>query len=334
MPQVPAMPRFSVIIPTYNMEGSILHTVDSCFAQTCSDFEIIVVDDGSSDSTLAVLEAVPDKRLRVVSQDNAGPATARNHGMRLARGSYVAFLDSDDSWYPEFLEAANEVLDNQGDVLVYGQIVVDRGVGRYWVKPKRALGQDESIYDFLYVHGGFIQTSTMVIPRGLTEKVQWDESVTFGDNDQFAIDCWRTGIEFRMLPRPYTHYADAISDDALSQLPIYAGTSEKYTNFFTWMATQKSHMSPQAWAGYLARFESVGLARRAPVQSIKLLWNARKLGAMSLPGIIRQCIQNLAPRQYRRLVDRYVRLRGATLAEVRSPHADLQPSAQVDGPLV
>ena len=318
MSQAPATPRYSIIIPAYNRAESVQQTLQSCFDQTFSDFEIIVVDDGSTDTTLAVLNDIQDARLRVVSQANAGPAAARNHGMRLSRGQYLAFLDSDDSWYPEFLEMSNKVLDEQGEVLVYGQIVVDRGVGRYWVKPDRALAKGEPIYDYLYVHGGFIQTSTMVIPMTLAEKVQWDESVTFGDNDQFAIDCWRTGITFCMLPRPCTHYADAISEDALSQLPIYAGTSEKHTNFFTWMATQKSHMSPQAWAGYLARFESVGLARRAPVQSFKLLWNARKLGAMSLPGIIRQSIQNMAPRQYRRLVDRYVRLRGATLAEVRS----------------
>jgi len=324
MSQAPATPRFSIIIPTYNRAESVLQTLDSCFGQTCSDYEIIVVDDGSTDTTVSVLKTIQDARLRVVSQPNAGPAAARNHGMRLSRGRYIAFLDSDDSWYPEFLEAANDVIDEQGDVLVYGQIVVDRGVDRYWVKPDRALGQEESIYDFLYVHGGFIQTSTMVIPSALREKVQWDESVTFGDNDQFAIDCWRTGITFSMLPHPCTHYADAISEDALSQLPIYAGTSEKHTNFFAWMATQKSDMSPQAWAGYLARFESVGLARHEPVQSFKLLWNARKLGAMSLPGIVRQCIQNMAPRLYRRLVDRYVRLRGATLAEIRSPQASTQ----------
>lgn len=310
-------PRFSIVIPTYNRAESVLDTLTSCFAQSYTDFEIVVVDDGSSDTTLAVLDAVSDPRLIVVSQDNAGPAAARNHGMRRASGQYIAFLDSDDSWYPEFLNAVNELLLEQGDVLVYGQIIVDRGVGKYWVKPDRPLGPEESIYDFLYVHGGFIQTSTMVVPRALSEKVQWDENVTYGDNDQFAIDCWQTGIAFYMLPEPHTHYADAISDDALSQLPIYAGTSEKYTNFFAWMATQKPFMSEQAWAGYQARVESVGLARKAPFQSFKLLWKAKQLGAISFSGIIRQTIQNLAPRWYRKLVDQYVRMKGATLAQVR-----------------
>jgi len=310
-------PRFSVVIPTYNRADSILDTLSSCFAQRFSDIEVIVVDDGSSDNTLEVLGSVSDSRLIVVSQENAGPAAARNHGMRRAAGQYIAFLDSDDRWYPGFLEAVNELLDEQGDVLVYGQIIVDRGVGKYWVKPDRALGPEESIYDFLYVHGGFIQTSTMVIPAVLGNKVQWDEAVTYGDNDQFAIDCWRTGIAFYMLSKPYTHYADAISTDALSQLPIYAGSSQKYTNFFTWMATQKQFMSVQAWAGYQARVESVSLARKAPLESFKLLWKAKRLGAISGPGIVRQTIQNLAPRLYRRLVDQYVRIRGATLDQLR-----------------
>jgi len=312
-------PRFSIIIPTYNRADSVLETLNSCFTQTFSDFEVIVVDDGSSDATLAVLESVDDPRLIIVSQSNAGPAAARNHGMRRASAQFIAFLDSDDIWYPEFLSAVDAVLKEQGDVLVYGPIVVDRGVGKYWVKPDRPLGNEESIYDFLYVYGGFIQTSTMVIPEQLAHKVQWDEDVTYGDNDQFAIDCWRTGIKFCMLDKPYTLYADFVSDDALSQLPIYAGSSEKYTNYLAWVHTHKEHMSSQAWAGYQARVESVALARKAPLQSFKLLWIARSLGVMSIMGIVRQSIQNLAPRWYRRLVDHYVRWRGATLEQAKNP---------------
>ena len=310
-------PRFSIVIPTYNRAKSVLDTLNSCFEQTCTDLEVVIVDDGSSDNTLEVLKAIEDPRLVIVEQENAGPAAARNHGMRRATGDYIAFVDSDDCWYPEFLETANQAFEEHGNVLIYGQIIVDRGVGRYWIKPDRALGAEESIYDFLYVHGGFIQTSTMIIPRSLSESVQWDESVTFGDNDQFAIDCWHTGIAFHMLSKPYTLYSDVISDDALSQLPIYDSTSKAYVNFFTWMDTQKAIMSPKAWAGFQARFTSVGLARKAPIQSFKLLWQGYRAGALSPIGIVRQSIQNLFPLLYRRLIDQYVKMRGLELGEAR-----------------
>ena len=308
-------PRYSIVIPTYNRAGSVEQTLAGCFAQSFANFEIVVVDDGSSDDTLAVLAKITDPRLVVVAQENAGPAAARNHGMRKARGEYIAFLDSDDVWYPDFLQQAEDAYASSPHQLLYGQIIVDRGVGRYWVKPEVAIESNESIYDYLYVRGCFIQTSTMVMPASLRDQVSWDEDVTFGDNDQFAIDCWQTGIPFRMLEKPMTLYADVISEDALSQLPIFAGTSEKYTNFFRWMETQKDLMSEQAWHGFRASFESVGLARSAPIESLKLLLAARKAGAMSTKGMVRQLVQNYAPRLYRRLVDQYVRLRGDKLSK-------------------
>lgn len=308
-------PRYSIVIPTYNRASSVENTLAGCFAQSFENFEIVVVDDGSSDDTLAVLEKIADPRLVIVAQENAGPAAARNHGMRKASGEYIAFLDSDDVWYPNFLQQAEDAYSSEPNQLLYGQIIVDRGVGRYWVKPEVGIEQNESIYDYLYVKGCFIQTSTMVMPAALRDQVAWDEDVTFGDNDQFAIDCWQTGIAFRMLEKPMTLYADVISEDALSQLPIFAGTSEKYTNFFTWMATQQPHMSEQAWHGFRASFESVGLARKEPIKSFKLLLAARKAGAMSTKGLVRQLVQNYAPRLYRRLVDQYVRLRGDTLSK-------------------
>lgn len=303
-------PRFSVVVPTYDRADSVARTLRSVFRQSWADFEVIVVDDGSTDDTLAALAALDDPRLVVATQPNAGPAAARNRGMRMARGAHVAFLDSDDLWYPGFLASVATLLDADPDVLVYGRIVVDRGVGRCWIKPDRALGADEPIHDFLYVHGGFIQTSTIVVPARLAREVSWDESVTFGDNDQFAIDCHRTGIPFRMLPEPLVLYSDVPSPDALSQLPIHAGESPKHTNFFRWMDTQREFMSERAWLGYRARFLSVGLARRRPVAALASLWSAWRAGAIGTGGVARQMLQNWSPRTYRRLTDRYVALRG------------------------
>jgi glycosyltransferase involved in cell wall biosynthesis len=104
------VPRVSVIIPAYNAAATIAGTVDSVLAQTFNDFEIICVDDGSTDGTLAINKQY-GARVRLIEQDNSGPASARNNGARHSTGEYLAFLDADDIWKPQFLERSCAALD-------------------------------------------------------------------------------------------------------------------------------------------------------------------------------------------------------------------------------
>ena len=98
-------PKASVIIPCWNVEKWVEDAVNSVLRSTFADFEVIAVDDGSTDSTGVILErlAVADPRVRVVHQANRGPSCARNAGLDIARGEYVFFLDGDDTFEPEFL---------------------------------------------------------------------------------------------------------------------------------------------------------------------------------------------------------------------------------------
>jgi len=96
-------PLVSVVIPTYNRAGIISQTIDNVFQQMYRNFELIIVDDGSTDDTQARLRQYGE-RIRIVAQDNSGPAVARNRGVEAARGEIIAFQDSDDLWKPTKLE--------------------------------------------------------------------------------------------------------------------------------------------------------------------------------------------------------------------------------------
>jgi glycosyltransferase involved in cell wall biosynthesis len=104
------VPRVSVIIPAYNAAATIAGTIDSVIAQTLQDFEIICVDDGSTDGTLAIIKRYGD-RVQLIEQANSGPAAARNNGARNSSGEYLAFLDADDVWTPQFVERSVAALD-------------------------------------------------------------------------------------------------------------------------------------------------------------------------------------------------------------------------------
>jgi glycosyltransferase involved in cell wall biosynthesis len=108
-------PRVSIVMPAYNCAWCIDRAIDSVMAQTFTDFELIVVDDGSSDDTPALLAARGDA-IRVIRQANAGMSAARNTGIAAARGDCIAFLDSDDWWRPAKLAQQVALLDAEPDV--------------------------------------------------------------------------------------------------------------------------------------------------------------------------------------------------------------------------
>ncbi len=107
------MPIVSVIIPLYNKSRYIGRALQSVFAQTLTDYEVIVVDDGSTDDGLDIVGYYNDPRLKIIRQENAGPGAARNKGVREAKARYLAFLDADDEWLPEYLQASYEILQQE-----------------------------------------------------------------------------------------------------------------------------------------------------------------------------------------------------------------------------
>src|SRR5216684_3247446 len=99
-----AIPQFSIVIPLYNKHSYIRRAVNSVLAQSFRDFELIVVDDGSSESSHEMLADITDPRMRLIRQDNAGGGAARNRGIEEARAHWIAFLDADDMWLPGHID--------------------------------------------------------------------------------------------------------------------------------------------------------------------------------------------------------------------------------------
>ena len=116
----------SVVVPLYNKAGPVVAAVGSVLRQTHADFELIVIDDGSTDRGAAVVAGMGDPRVRILTQSNAGPGAARNRGWRDATTELIAFLDADDEWEPDVLQRAVAALDADAECAAW---VCGRSVG-------------------------------------------------------------------------------------------------------------------------------------------------------------------------------------------------------------
>ena len=151
--------HFSVVIPLYNKQNSIVATLQSVLAQTYQNFEIVVVDDGSTDNSAQVVEEFisvypqplpKGKGVRLVRKANGGVSSARNTGIMEAKGEYIAFLDGDDLWDKKYLETLHELICDYPDAVIYGigcaQVSGDNVELTNVDKPRR--GEVDNIWDY------------------------------------------------------------------------------------------------------------------------------------------------------------------------------------------
>ncbi len=180
-----AVPKVSVIIPTHNREKYISRALESVLGQTFRDYEIIVVDDGSTDSTPDILKSF-NGRIKYVCQRKQGSGAARNRGIQEAKGEYIAFLDSDDYWVPEKLEEQVKVLDAHKNVgIVYARMpIVNEKGERLGTKPAGVSGRN--FKELLEVWGD-IPTSTVLTRRECFDRAGMFDTTLITMQD---IDMW------------------------------------------------------------------------------------------------------------------------------------------------
>ncbi len=111
---------FSIVIPYYNKAKYIQRCIDSVWNQSFNEYEIILVNDGATDNGLHFLTKQNSKNITIVNQENKGVSEARNAGIAIAKNQYIAFLDADDCWHPNYLEKVKELIDKESDVKIIG----------------------------------------------------------------------------------------------------------------------------------------------------------------------------------------------------------------------
>ncbi len=138
--------RFSVVIPLYNKEAHISETIESLLNQSFSDFEVLVVDDGSTDNSLEVAKKYESDRIRVLTKQNGGTASARNLGINKARGTHICFLDADDYWLPHFLDTIDELITEFPQAGIYCAAYTFMKSGRQYHPGWHGLPSDEESF--------------------------------------------------------------------------------------------------------------------------------------------------------------------------------------------
>ena len=218
-------PEVSVIIPTYNCEDYIAQALESIFAQTYSNFEIILVDDASTDSTLQIARSFSDPRLKIIARpENTGVSSVRNCGISQARGNWLALLDSDDWYAPKRLENLLEIAVKQDADLIADDLFLIRDREQYpWStllqkkQPRR--GFVELIDAVRFVKSD--RPSPINAPRNwslgytkplikreflLKHNIKYNEAINVGEDFILYLECLIKKARFLIVPQPYYYY--------------------------------------------------------------------------------------------------------------------------------
>ena len=235
MSKYPVNPRVSAIITTHNRATLLPRAVDSVLAQTYSNYEIVIVDDGSSDNTQEIIAGFRDPRIRSIRRDQGGGAsTARNTGIRMARGEYIAFLDDDDEWLPTKLERQVAILDSSSHRvgLVYGWVdFVDDSTGD--VTPLERSAMEGDVFDNLVAMRTPGPTSVLMVRTSVAIEIEgFDESLPRHNDIDFICRISRL-YHIALLPEVVLkhhgeHGHERISDNTPESLSYAIGQLRRH----------------------------------------------------------------------------------------------------------
>lgn len=241
-------PYFSIIIPLYNKEIFIENTLKSIFSQTFTDYEIIVVNDGSIDKSESIVLKFNDKRIRFYSQKNQGVSAARNVGIKKSKGNFIAFLDADDYWYPNHLEILEKLIKDHPQAGLYASRYISKVSEKKFIT-NSFLNIDENfsgiVPDFFYssLVSRIALTSAVIVPKAVFDKTGFfNTSISSGED----LDLWiRIAIYFPVaITASITVKYNAMDDSSLSNKNI---NDKKLIDFSIFQKKEATHKTLKAF---------------------------------------------------------------------------------------
>jgi glycosyltransferase involved in cell wall biosynthesis len=216
------MPKISVVIPAYNAELTIKETIESVQKQTFADFELIIINDGSTDGTLEKLQSVDDSRLKIFSYQNGGLSVARNRGVVHATGEFIAFLDADDLWAPDKLELQLVALEQHPEAGVAYSWTYFMNEKENCLFPGSRSFYEGNVYKHLLIKNFIANGSNPLIRRAAIESVggfdpelshfaDWDYWLRIAHNWSFVV-IPKYQIYYRQSSRTMSSRVDGIQE--------------------------------------------------------------------------------------------------------------------------
>lgn len=272
------MPLISIIIPVYNGEKTIRETVQSALNQSFTDFELIVINDGSQDATLDIVSSFSDARVKVFSFTNGGLPVSRNRGISLANGEYISFLDADDLWTPDKLEKQLTVLKTNPQA----------GVAYSWTDCIDESGQFLRQSAYATVRGD-VQANLLLanfISSGSNVLVRKQALMDIGGFDETLSNCqdwdlWlrlSTRYEFEPVKTPQVLYRISPHSMSRNVLGLEASMQRIVERSFAQAPANLQHLKPYSLGNcykYLS-FKALQGAQTRPQSflALRYLWNA------------------------------------------------------------
>ncbi|MDV6253343.1 glycosyltransferase family 2 protein [Vibrio sp. EA2] len=240
--------EFSVVIAAYNASSTLERTLNSIYNQSYQDFEVIVVDDASQDFEKTVL--IVDKflalgmKIRLISHEvNRNGAAARNTGIDHAQGHHIVFIDADDEWLETKLEVYKEKIDLlESPSLIFSQVSVSSNGNISSSRPNKGPNKEQHISEYLFLSGGFIQTSTICVPTDFAKSLRFDDRFRRHQDYDFCLRAYHKEIPFIFIKKSLTIYH--------VEGKVFKSKLEDVNYCYWWLNEMRLYMSELGYGGY------------------------------------------------------------------------------------